>query len=1110
MKSILLVALVFLSSIISAQTLNPVSLEQLVNTDIDGNQYCPVIATDNQGNYMVFWTMNNYSGAIKARRYDSNSNAISDEITINPDNSKLMVAHYWEDGKFVLSYIENSGDNLKFIVINPNNSLEAEVTVQSNIENFDVDISGDQLAFIYNGTSNNSQLYLRGYNLNSNAWVNSQVLVTENSGADYSQANIIIHPNGRMTAIYHQYILVSGCCDYYRNIMRKTFSSNFLAEIPEQTLWYVDSEYNVGSDLDAEGNANGEVMIVTTHGTVFSSRHMRLWILDANGNMIVNNDQLHQGSSNNWYDNIECYLYDNGDFLVAKSIRIGSNSDFQEAYLIAGSNYNASNTGVLQLNSTSAGVQGYVALAVFPDGGFVSAWAGNGFQGDTQGIYSRAYNAFAFPGLNTGSNIYEVNETGTSTSIPIVLNTQPTGNVTVEIASTNTAEVTVSPSSLTFNADNWDTPQFVTALGVDDASDDGNVNVSITLSTSTSADGTYANLSANSVSVNNLDDDATITAPGNQSVCQNTGLSGVNAIITNNGGSINNVTASSSNAAVIDNADITVSDLGGGQYSISIDNLDNNTLGTTTISIQAQDENFTYTDSFDVEITGVEFTLNSEDMAICAGEEVTLSAAGDATFLWNNGVENNVPFTPNETASYTLTASDDGSCTASVTVNITVNETAPAPQITASSMEVCAGEEVTLSASGPSNISWNNGVESGLAFIPTATSTYTAVGSNGNECTSSSSIEIVVNPLPDAPQISASAEEICEGTGVTLSASGNVWLSWDNNVGNNQEFFPSSTQTYTVTAGNPDACTTTASITVVVNAFAVVPEISASSMELCAGEALTLAASGPTNITWMDGIENGVEFIPTASTSYTVIGDEGNDCSSSNSIEIIVNPIPNAPQVLASEEEICSGTGITLLALGDETLSWNEGVENNVEFFPSESTTYIATSTNEFACAASTSIDITVNQTPAVPTITLFNGSLVSSAAGGNQWYLDGEAIDGANNQTLENPSPGNYTVEVSNNGCSNISEAYVVLSTEEAMFASTKMYPNPVEDLLNITGIEVGTQFKLTDMRGQIVRSNTFSESNASLDVSELASGVYLATFSYENRVQHLRLMIQ
>ncbi len=1108
MKQLFLLLSLVLSLSFSAQNLNPVSLEQLVNTDIDGNQFCPVIATDDQGNYMVFWTMNQYAGEIKARKFDSSHVPISDEISINPGNSKLMVAHYWEEGKYLVSYIE-AGGNLKFTVINPDNSLEAEVSVTSGVETFDVDIQEDTLAFIYNN-EDNDQVYLRGYNLNNNAWINSQVLVTENSGADYSEPNIVIHPDGGMTAIYHQYILVSGCCDYYRNIMRKTFSSNFLAEIPEQTLWYVDSEYNVGSDLDAEGNANGEVMIVTTHGTVFSSRHMRLWILDEAGNFIVNNEQL--VTSGDWYDNVECHLYDNGDFLVTKSIRNGgfSNPLRNEAYVIGGNNYNQSNTGILQMNTTSAEYQEYAALAVFPNGGFVSAWSGNGFQGDTQGIYSRAFNGFAFPGLNTGAGGYEVTEAGDGVFIPVVLNTAPSDEVTVQIASTNTDEVIVSTPTLTFTLANWDTPQTVICQGVDDAVDDGNVAVTITLDTSTSADATYAGLANTSISVNNLDDDATITAPGNQSVCQNTGLSGVNAIITNNGGSINNVTASSSNLAVIDNADITVSDLGGGQYSISIDNLDNNTLGTTTISIQAQDENFTYTDSFDVEITGVEFTLNSEDMAICAGEEVTLSAAGDATFLWNNGVENNVPFTPNETASYTLTASDDGSCTASATVNITVNETAPSPQITASSLEVCAGEEVTLTADGPANISWDNGISSGLAFIPTETTTYTAVGSNGNECTSSSSIEIVVNPLPDAPQISASAEEICEGTGVTLSASGNVWLSWDNNVGNNQEFFPTSTQTYTVTAGNPDACTTTTSITVVVNENAAVPEISASSMELCAGEALTLTASGPTNIAWMDGVENGVEFIPTASASYTVIGDEGNDCSSSNSIEIIVNPIPNAPQVLASEEEICSGTGITLLALGEEILSWNEGVENNVEFFPSESTTYIATSTNEFGCATSTSIDITVNQTPAVPTITLFNGSLVSSAMSGNQWYLDGEAIDGANSQTLENPSPGNYTVEVSNNGCSIISEAYVVLSTEEAMFASTKMYPNPVEDLLNITGIEVGTQFKLTDMRGQIVRSNTFSESNASLDVSELANGVYLATFSYENRVQHLRLVIQ
>ena len=423
-------------------------------------------------------------------------------------------------------------------------------------------------------------------------------------------------------------------------------------------------------------------------------------------------------------------------------------------------------------------------------------------------------------------------------------------------------------------------------------------------------------------------------------------------------------------------------------------------------------------------------------------------------------------------------------------------------------MEVCAGEEVTLTASGPSNISWDNGVSSGSAFIPTETSTYTAVGSNGNECTSSSSIEIVVNPLPDAPQISASSETICEGTGVTLSGSGNVWLSWDNGVENNVEFFPTNTETYTLTAGDPEGCTITASINIVVNENAEVPEITASSMAVCAGEEVTLTASGPTNITWEEGVENGVPFIPEFSSSYAVFGDEGNDCISSNSIEINVNSLPSAPQILASEEEICSGTGITLLALGDGTLTWDNGVENNVEFFPSESTTYIATSTNEFDCAASTSIDITVNQTPAAPTITLFNGSLVSSAASGNQWYLDGEAIDGANNQTLENPSPGNYTVEVSNNGCSNISEAYVVLSTEEAFFSNALIYPNPAENVLKIKGLENNTQFELLNAQGQVLLASMLNQNTNTIDVSELATGVYVVRLSHSIHTRHFRVL--
>lgn len=968
MRSFLLVALTLVCTSIGAQTLNPASLEQLVNTDVPSNQYCPVIAADDQGSYIVFWTMSSNSGAIKARRYNSNHQAVSDEIVINSDNSKLMVAHYWEGGKYVLSYIENSGNNLKFVIINPDNSLEPEVTVLSNIEGFDADIKGDTLAFAYSGTANNAQIYLRGYNLNTNAWINSQVLVTESAGVDYSEPNIVIHPNGRITAIYYQYILVSGCCTYNRNLMRKTFGANFLAEIPEQTLWNVNSEQNVGQDLDAEGNSSSEVLITSTHGTTSSNRFMRVWILSASGSFIVNNNAIISGGSNDWYDNIECHLYDNGDFLITKSIRTGgwTNPNGNEAYVISGYNYNASNSGLLQLNATVAGDQEHVALAVFPNGGFVTAWAGNGFQGDSQGIYARAYNAVAFPGINTGSNSYQVNENGTTAQIPITLSTQPSGNVTVMVASTNTSEVVVSPSMLTFTSSNWSTPQFVNAQGVNDNEDDGNVSVSITLSTTTSADATYAGLPVSTISITNLDNDASITPPGNQIVCQNTGLSGVNAIITNNGGSINSVTATSSNNAVIDNSDISIVDLGNGQYGISISNLNNNALGSSIITIEAQDGNFSYTDQFQVDVVGVSVALNTNDISICQGESVTLNATGAGSLNWNNGIQNNVAFTPSQTAIYTVTASNGGSCTTTASVTVTVNETAATPTIIASSIEVCAGESITLTASGPSNLTWNNGVENGVAFVPSETAT------------------------------------------------------------------------------------------------------------------------------------------------YEVIGDEGNTCTSSNTIEIVVNDLPNAPQILATAQEICSGTGVTLLALGNTSLIWDNDIENNVEFFPSQTATYTVTGNNGTSCSATSSIEIIVNQSPEVPTITLFNGSLVSSAISGNQWYLNGNIIEGATNQIYAYSAIGNYTVEVTVNGCSSVSEEFGIILSLDSQFSATSVFPNPTERSLNITGQLPGTQFNLLNIHGQLVKTVMLNSVNTTVDIADLAPGIYTATFMYANQLSRMKIVKQ
>ena len=70
----------------------------------------------------------------------------------------------------------------------------------------------------------------------------------------------------------------------------------------------------------------------------------------------------------------------------------------------------------------------------------------------------------------------------------MVLNAQPTADVTIALSSSDTTEGTVLPASLTFTAANWNMPQTVTVTGVDDALDDGDVAYTIVTAPATSTD----------------------------------------------------------------------------------------------------------------------------------------------------------------------------------------------------------------------------------------------------------------------------------------------------------------------------------------------------------------------------------------------------------------------------------------------------------------------------------------------------------------------------------------------------------------------------------------------------------------------------------------------
>ena len=88
-----------------------------------------------------------------------------------------------------------------------------------------------------------------------------------------------------------------------------------------------------------------------------------------------------------------------------------------------------------------------------------------------------------------------------------MLTSQPSGDVTIGLTSSDTTEGTVSPASLTFTSANWNSVRTVTVTGVDDAVVDGNVRYTIVTATAVSSDGNYSVINPADVAVTNTDND---------------------------------------------------------------------------------------------------------------------------------------------------------------------------------------------------------------------------------------------------------------------------------------------------------------------------------------------------------------------------------------------------------------------------------------------------------------------------------------------------------------------------------------------------------------------------------------------------------------------------
>jgi large repetitive protein len=105
------------------------------------------------------------------------------------------------------------------------------------------------------------------------------------------------------------------------------------------------------------------------------------------------------------------------------------------------------------------------------------------------------------------SNKLLTSEGGTTATFSLALNSRPLDTVVIALSSSQPGEATVTPSSLTFTQDNWQSPHVVSVTGLNDDIEDGSPVFYIRTGTATSTDLSYV-LDPADVQVTNQDDDS--------------------------------------------------------------------------------------------------------------------------------------------------------------------------------------------------------------------------------------------------------------------------------------------------------------------------------------------------------------------------------------------------------------------------------------------------------------------------------------------------------------------------------------------------------------------------------------------------------------------------
>src|SRR5690554_682762 len=528
----------------------------------------------------------------------------------------------------------------------------------------------------------------------------------------------------------------------------------------------------------------------------------------------------------------------------------------------------------------------------------------------------------------------------------------------------------------------------------------------------------------------------------------------------------------------------------------------------------------------------------------CNGQtdgSITISVTGGTppfSYSWSNG-QLTQNLTNIQGGSYTITVTDVNGCVSTKTFSV-INPGVVYPP-TANNQGFCSDNNPQVSdlvATGTGVIKWYSSATGGTELAPNTAlvngQTYYASQTIAN-CESASRAAVLVSTSPSM-QLVTTTLNVCNNSriqDVTIDGLDHTQLKWYTSattpiaLGSNALL---SSTTYYVSSFMNNTCESSR-YAIQVTVLPITPAPSVSVQQLCGSGHTIDDLNSSTNVpgATLSWYATPQATTPLAGTAMVYSGtyyveQVVNSCASAR-VAVSVQIIPTAAPFI-SNISVCSGTTISdynakvavnYVWFTDPTTSVSLGGNTPI----TSGTYYIAQETS--GCVSNRAqVSVVAHQVPNSPTgqqVQTFNFAATIANLQMNEagvlWF--GNQLDAG---SLSNPLAANtplvdkakyYGVLVGGGNCASLPtevEVVINLSTQGLDLTALSYYPNPTEDILNISYAEAITQVEVYSISGQKVLSQEFDSKDVKIDLTGVASGTYMVKIATETASQYVKVV--